>query len=363
MNTLILNVGSSSIKYSVFSGEKFLLGGNIPDIHEKSEYSLGIHAILNIIKKNNLKIHAIGHRIVHGGTTRKSKIISSSVLKTIKEYSEFAPVHNIPELIAVEECTKLFRVKQVAVFDTAFHSQIPEKAFIYGIPYKYYSKHGIRKYGFHGISYQYSSEKASQILKKPLKKLSMIICHLGHGCSICAIKNGKSIDTSMGLTPLEGLIMTNRSGDIDAGLILHIMKKEKLSPEQMEKILNKKSGLLGISGISDDMRVLLKSKNKRAKLAIDVFAYRIAKYIGSYITALNGADAIVFTGGIGENSAPVREKVLSYFNFLGLKIDNKKNKANASIITKSSSKIKALAVPTNEELMIAKEVLRLCKKQ
>ncbi len=359
MNILILNVGSSSIKYSIFSNEKLLLKGSINDIHKKSEYSIGIHAIMTVVKKNNLKIDAVGHRIVHGGTTRQSKIISPSIINLIKKYSEFAPVHNIPELIGIHESKKLFKVPHIAVFDTAFHSVIPPRAFLYGIPYKYYSKHGIRRYGFHGISYKYASEKSSEILKKPLVKLKLIIAHLGHGCSVDAIDKGVSVDTSMGLTPLEGIMMTNRSGDVDAGLILHLMAKEKFSLEQMNNMLNKKSGLQGLSGISDNMRVLLKSKNRKARIAIDVFTYRIAKYIGAYVAVLKGVDAIVFTGGIGENSAVIREKILSYFDFMGLKLDSNMNKKNSPIISKKDSKIKAVVVPADEELMIAREVLRL----
>ncbi len=361
MPILTLNIGSSSVKYAVFSELELTLKGNIQNIKTKSAYKNAIKKIYNIIKSKKIVITAIAHRIVHGGKLRESKIINGKVQKTIKQYSKFAPIHNIPELLGITECKKLFKVKQVAVFDTAFHSDIPEKAFLYGIPYRYCQKQGIRRYGFHGISYQYVLEKIKKITKKDIKKLKIIICHLGHGCSICAIGKGKSIDTSTGLTPMEGLMMTARSGDIDSGIILYIMQKEKLSPKQMEEILNKKSGLLGLSGITDNVEKLLKSKSKKAKLALEVFTYRITKYIGSYIAALKGINIIAFTGGIGENSPKIREQILNNFKFMELKLDKSKNSQNKEIITKPGSKITAMAVKTDEELMMAREVLRIIK--
>ncbi|MEK6808309.1 MAG: acetate/propionate family kinase [Nanoarchaeota archaeon] len=363
MNILTLNIGSSTVKYAVFSSalhlkeEKLRFKGIIDKIKNNSGYIKAINEIVRIIRKNEIKIDIIGHRIVHGGQIRESCLINTKIERIIKKYSEFAPLHNPPELIGIKECKRIFRVKQVAVFDTAFFSELPERSFLYALPYKYYEKHSIRKYGFHGISHKYCSIRASEILKKELKKLKLITCHLGNGCSISAIKYGKCIDTSMGLTPLEGLVMGTRTGDIDVGTVLYLMKKEHLGLERMNRILNKESGLLGISGISNDFRVLLNTKKQRARLAIDVFTYRLVKYIGAYISALQGADAIVFTGGIGENSSEIRELVLNNFEFNGLKLDKNLNQKNAEKITKKDSKISALAIKTDEERCIAKDVI------
>lgn len=357
MNLLIFNIGSSTVKYAVFSDSELKFKGIIENIKTKTGYVNAINKVFSLIKKQNIKIDAIGHRIVHGGKIREPKIIDNKLIKTIKKYSEFAPLHNIPELIGIEQCKKLFKAKQIAVFDTAFFSEMPKKAFIYALPYKYYSKYNIRRYGFHGISHKYVALRASEILNKPLQKLKLITCHLGNGCSISAIKNGICVDTSMGLTPLEGLVMGTRPGDVDIGAILFLIGKERLSINETRNILNKKSGLLGISGINNDVRALLKSKNKNARLAIEIFIYRLVKYIGAYISALNGVDAIIFTGGIGENSAKIREMVLKNFEFMGLKPDKKKNANNEEIITKKNSSMTALAIKTDEELMIAKEVL------
>ena len=362
MNLLIFNIGSSTVKYAVFSDLELKLKGIIEKIKDNAGYITAINHISRLLKNKNIKIDAIGHRIVHGGTIRESKVINNRLIKIIEKYSEFAPLHNPPELIGIEYCKKIFNCKQIAVFDTAFFSQLPMKSYIYGLPYKYYLKYGIRRYGFHGISHNYVCIKASEILKKDFKNLKMITCHLGNGCSISAIDNGVCIDTSMGLTPLEGLVMGTRTGDVDVGAVLHLMEKENFSIKELREILNKKSGLLGISGISRDFRTLLKSKNKHAKLALDIFAYRITKYIGAYITALNGADAIVFTGGIGENSPELREMVLQNLEFVGLRLDKSKNYENAEIITRKDSIIISLAIKTNEELMIAKEVTHLINK-
>lgn len=306
MNILVINAGSSSTKYYIFNNEKILSQGKI----NKN--------LTKIFKAN--KIDVIGHRIVHGGPITKSTIINQKVQNQIKKYQQFTPLHKN----FIDEC-KFFKVPQVAVFDTAFHQTLPEIAYTY--PIKNYCK-----YGFHGISHQYISLEAKKILGKNKKIIS---CHLGSGSSITAIKNGKSIDTSMGFTPLSGLISGTRCGDIDPGLILHLSKKIK----NVDNLLNYKSGLLAIGG-SSDMRVLLKSKNKKAKLAIDIYCYQAAKYIGSYIAALKGVDAIIFTGGIGQNSAKIRNKIMSYFNNL-----------------------KVLVIPTNEDLMIAREVLKVIQKQ
>ncbi|MBU3941841.1 MAG: acetate kinase, partial [Nanoarchaeota archaeon] len=292
-------------------------------------------------------------------------IINNEVMKKIDELSNLAPLHNPANLAGMKVCKELLpKIKQVAVFDTGFHSNMPEKAFIYGIPYAYYKKYGIRRYGFHGTSHKYISRKAAEILNNDYKKLKIISCHLGNGSSIAAIKNGKSIDTSMGFTPLEGVVMGTRSGDIDPAVILFLMKKEKLSVKEIDDILNKKSGLLGISGISPDVRVLWASEkkgNKRAGLTLDILGYRVAKYIGAYAAAMNGVDAIVFTAGIGENAYYLRERILKNFEYLGLRIDKTRNKNNETIISADNSKIKVLVIPTNEELQIARETFELVK--
>lgn len=369
MNLLVFNIGSSTVKYAIFSkcspsGRilptlELKFRGIIENIKNKKGYVNAIDEVFNLIKQKNITIDVIVHRVVHGGPIREPRYIDNKVLSIIKKYSEFAPLHNIPELIGIEQCKKIFDVKQIAVFDTAFFSNIPKKAYIYGLPYRYYSKYGIRRYGFHGISHKYVALKSAEILNKPLKKLKLITCHLGNGCSISAIKSGICIDTSMGFTPLEGLVMGTRAGDIDIGAVFFLMEKEKLSIKQTREILNKKSGMLGISGITNDFRELIKSKNQRAKLAMDMFAYRITKYIGAYISALNGVDAIIFTGGIGENSPKIRADVLSNFKFLGLRLDRKSNEKNKRIITKKGSKIIAMVIKTDEEVMMAKEVISL----
>ena len=312
------------------------------------------------------EIKAIGHRAVHGGEDFKEPVIvNDKVMKKIDELSSLAPLHNPANLIGMKVCKELLsKIKQVAVFDTGFHSSMHEKAFIYGIPYTYYKKYGIRRYGFHGTSHHYVSKKAAEILNKDYKKLKIISCHLGNGSSIAAVMNGKSIDTSMGFTPLEGIVMGTRSGDIDPAIIPFLMKKEKLSVKEIDDMLNKKSGLFGISGISPDVRVLWSSEkkgNKKAGLALDILGYRIAKYIGAYIAAMNGVDAIVFTAGIGENAFYIRERVLKHFEYLGLKINKTRNKNNETIISADNSKIKAMVIPTNEELQIARETFELVK--
>ena len=363
---IIDNIGlnNSFIKYETKERVKV--------IREKIKgHKIALKNILGIILANNIisslsEIKAIGHRAVHGGEEfKKTVLINDKVMKKIEKLSELAPLHNPANLTGMKVCKELLpNVKQVAVFDTEFHSNMPEKAFIYGIPYKYYKEGGIRRYGFHGTSHKYVSEKAAEILNKDYKKLKIITCHLGNGSSIAAVMNGKSIDTSMGFTPLEGVVMGTRCGDIDPAIILFLMKKEKLSVKEMDNILNKKSGLLGISGISPDVRVLWdneKKGNKRAHLALDVLTYRITKYIGAYISILNGVDAIVFTAGIGENAYYLRERILKNFEYIGLKIDKKRNKNNELIISADNSKIKVLVIPTNEELQIARETFELVK--
>ena len=323
--------------------------GVIEHIGEEGSTVKNHYAGLKLILKRLDQIDAVGHRVVHGAEKFKQPVlIDENVIKGISKCSSIAPLHNPANLSGIKACAKLLTgVKQVAVFDTAFHQSIPDYAYIYGLPYEYYQKLGIRKYGFHGTSHQYVAHEAAKVLKKHLGELKLITCHLGNGCSITAIDKGKSVDTSMGFTPLEGLVMGTRCGDVDPALIPHIMRKRKLDPKAMEKMLNKDSGLKGISGISNDMRVLEdreKAGSGRAKLARNIFAYRIRKYIGSYITVMGGLDALVFTAGIGENQASIRDRVTKgLFTFL-------------------KKKPKILVIPTNEELMIARQTYALIKE-
>ncbi len=383
---LVINSGSSSLKFKVFDREKSLIRGIADGIGSKSSFleytskktntlkkqmknhkqALGM--ILDLIMQEKIvhspeEIKAVAHRVVHGGEHfSKAVILGKKEISKIEKLNGLAPLHNPANLEGIKNCIKaLPKAKQVAVFDTGFHASIPQKAFLYGLPYSFYSEMGIRRYGFHGTSHSYVSEKAAEILKKKSENLKIITCHLGNGSSISAVRKGKSTDTSMGFTPLEGLVMGTRCGDIDPAVIGYVMRKKGLSIGQTEKILNKESGLLGISGISHDVRKLWaaeKKGSKKASLALDVLAYRAAKYIGAYAAAMNGADAIVFTGGIGENAFYVRERILSHFGYLGLRLDKKKNQSSSTIITSKGSKVKALVIPTDEELQIAREALK-----
>jgi acetate kinase len=348
MKILVINSGSSSIKYKLFDMPQACLikKGAIEHIGEDGSKFKNHYAGLKIILEEIKTVDAVGHRVVHGAEDfNKPAIVDERVIKGIKKCAAIAPLHNPANLSGILACQKLLPgVKQVVVFDTAFHQTLPEHAFIYGLPYDYYQKMRVRKYGFHGTSHEYVAQEASRILKKPLSKLKLITCHLGNGSSITAIDRGKSVDTSMGYTPLEGLVMGTRCGDVDPALITHIMHKKKLDTKAMDRILNKESGLKGISGISNDMRLLDEKAiqgNKRARLAVDIFVYRIRKYIGAYLAVLGGLDALVFTAGIGENQVSVREDVCrGLFNCLG-------------------KKPKVLVIPTNEELMIARQTYKM----
>ncbi len=351
MKILTINCGSSSIKYKLYSFPKGHLidKGLIERVGEKgsfiSTHTQGVKKVFkNLIKNRSVtslgEIKVIGHRVVHGAETfREPHFIDKEVIKKLKECTELAPLHNPANLEGIMACSKVLKgVRQIAVFDTAFHQTIPEYAYMYAIPVKYYKNCKIRRYGFHGTSHQFVAKKASEILKKPLNKLNLITCHLGNGCSIAAIKNGRSVDTSMGFTPLEGLMMGTRCGDIDCAAAFYIMQKEKLTPGQMGMILNKKSGLLGVSGVSNDIRTIkaqIRKGNRRAKLALEMFIYRIEKYIGSYWFILGGADAVCFTAGIGENSVETINRI---------------KKDLGKVIP---AKTKILVIPTDEELMIA----------
>lgn len=350
MKILVINSGSSSIKYKLLfmPQEKVTAQGLIGHIGEKGSKIRDHYTGLKNILEKITAVDAVGHRVVHGGEKfKKPVLIDDSVIRKIRQCCAFAPLHNPANLAGILACKKLLPgIKQIAVFDTAFHYSLPRHAYIYGLPYSYYRRFGIRKYGFHGSSHQYVAGEGARLLKKPLSKLKLITCHLGNGCSITAVAGGKSIDTSMGFTPLEGLVMGTRCGDIDPALISYIMRKLKANSEQIDDILNKKSGLFGVSGVSNDMRVLLareKSGDKRAKLAIEVFIYRIKKYIGAYATVMSGCDALIFTGGIGENQRRIRERILN------------------KLFSHLKEKPKVLVIATNEELMIARQAYQKCK--
>ena len=359
MKILIVNCGSSSIKYKLydFPAKSLLVKGAIERIGEKGSWVKNHYQGVKILVSDILKkgviaelgeIFAIGHRVVHGGEVfTQPRLIDNKVVKKISECVQLAPLHNPVNLAGIIGCQKLFScVPQVAVFDTAFHQSIAESVYMYPIPTRYYQKYKIRKYGFHGTSHQFVAQEAAKVLKKPLNKLKLITCHLGNGCSLTAIDKGKSVDTSMGFTPLEGLMMGTRSGDIDTAAVFYLMKKEKLSIAAMDEILNKKSGILGVSGLSNDFRILrkaLKRGSAKAKLAYEMFVYRLKKYIGAYYFILGRPDAVCFTGGIGEHSEGIVSNIKS------------------DILKISGGKTKVLVIPTDEELMIANLTYELIK--
>ncbi len=387
MKILVLNCGSSSIKYQfIDTKDKVALakgvverigmssavlshnrydGDGIKIVGEILDHSIAIEYVLGVMLSKNhgviddkSDIDAVGHRVVHGGETFfGSVLITDEVIKVLQDNIELAPLHNPPNIKGIQAVKRIMPdTPQVAVFDTAFHTKMPPKAFLYGIPYELYKKYKIRKYGFHGTSHLFVSGKASQILGKKLEDMKIVTAHLGNGCSMAAIDKGKSVDTTMGFTPLEGLIMGTRSGDLDPSLILYIMGKEGLSLHEAGTLLNKHSGLIGLSGESSDMREIIaaaKDGHKRAKYAFDVFCYRIKKYLGAYAAAMGGLDAVVFTGGIGENSAEVRAEVCRDMEFLGIELDEEKNKNKEENLSKDSSRVAVLRIPTNEELVIA----------
>jgi len=350
MKVLVINSGSSSIKYKLFDmpGEHLISKGALEHIGEKGSKFANHYSGLKTILERVDSVEAVGHRVVHGAEKfNKPAIVDEKVINGIKECCAIAPLHNPANLSGILACKKLLPgVRQVAVFDTAFHQSIPVHAYIYGLPYDYYQKLKVRKYGFHGTSHEYVAAEASRRLKKPLNKLKLISCHLGNGCSITAINKGKSVDTSMGFTPLEGLVMGTRCGDIDPALVTYVMRKKNIDTKQMEHILNQESGLKGISGISNDMRLLgIKSStgNRRARLAIDIFVYRIRKYIGAYLSVLGGLDALIFTAGIGENQAGIRSDICrGLFSYL-------------------RKRPKIMVIPTDEELMIARSAYKLIR--
>lgn len=366
---LIERIGSSSaiLTHSRYDGDTIKITGEILDHDIAIEYVIAVLLSKNhgVIKDRN-EIEAIGHRVVHGGEDFSgSVLITDKVIQTLKDNIELAPLHNPPNIKGIIACQKhLPGIPQVGVFDTAFHQKMPPKAYLYGIPYLLYKKYKIRRYGFHGTSHFFVSKRVAELMNQPYEKLKIITCHLGNGCSIAAIDRGTSIDTSMGFTPLEGLLMGTRCGDLDPSIPLHVMGKEELTLAEVNTMLNKHSGLMGISGVSNDMREIIKSMNdgnERSKYAFEVFCYRIKKYIGAYAAALGGIDAVVFTGGIGENSSEVRKEVLSNLEFLGIELDDEKNLINNGerIITKDHSKVKVFVIPTNEELVIALDTAQI----
>ena len=396
MNILVINCGSSSLKYQLINSETegVLAKGLCERIgidgmltyqpeggeKEKSEIAMPTHteainAVLAALTnektgviKSLSEVGAVGHRVVHGGEKFTSScLINDESMKAIEECNDLAPLHNPANLIGIRACQELMPgVPMVAVFDTAFHQTMPEVAYTYGIPYEYYEKYKVRRYGFHGTSHSYVSKRTAEIVGKPYDQMKIIVCHLGNGASISAVNCGKSVDTSMGLTPLEGLVMGTRSGDLDPAIIDFVGKKEGLSLDEMNEVLNKKSGMLGISGVSSDGRDLdaaAEAGNKRAQLALDVFDYRVIKYIGAYAAVMNGVDAIAFTAGIGENNIKMRKDVCKNLTYLGVKLDEEKNNVRGEerIISTDDSKVQVLLVPTNEELAIARETLALVK--
>ena len=394
MNVLVINCGSSSLKFQLINSdteavlakglcERIGIDGRLtyqPAGGEKTTedkamptHTEAIQFVIDALtdEKRGVvgsleEIGAVGHRLVHGGEKfASSAVITDEMLKAVEECNDLAPLHNPANLIGVDACKKLMpNTPMVGVFDTAFHQTMPEKAYMYGLPSEYYDKYKVRRYGFHGTSHSFVSKRTAEILGASYDNLKTIVCHLGNGASICAVENGKSVDTSMGLTPLEGLVMGTRSGDIDPAILEFLAKKEDMDITALMNMLNKKSGVQGMSGLTSDFRDLwagADAGNKRAQTALDVFCYRVAKYVGSYVAAMNGVDAIVFTAGIGENDGGVRERVCKYLGYLGIEIDTEANKARGQevMISTPDSKVKVLVVPTNEELAIARETVAL----
>ena len=399
MKVLVINCGSSSLKYQLIdmATEESLAQGLVERIgiegsvltqkvegkdkyivkEEMKDHKDAIRLVLEaLVDENNGviksmdEISAVGHRVVHGGEKYKeSVVINDEVKANIEECFKLAPLHNPANMIGIKACEELMpNTPMVAVFDTAFHGTMPEDAYIYALPYELYEKHGIRKYGFHGTSHKYVSQTCAEVMGRDIKDLKIITCHLGNGASLCAVKNGVSVDTSMGFTPLEGLAMGTRCGNIDPAIVTFLMKEEGLSVDEVNDLLNKKSGVLGISGISSDFRDIedaaFNKDDRRAKLALKIFEYKIRTTIGAYAAAMGGVDAIVFTAGVGENGPETREKCLEGLEFLGVEIDKEANNVRGKIreISKAGCNVKAFVIPTNEELVIARDTLELIKK-
>ena len=396
MKILVINCGSSSLKYQLIDmdGEKLIAKGTYERIGEASFLTHKINgqkyvlqhpakthkealdfAIQQLLNKDYPaissldEIGAIGHRTVHGGEYfKESVIIDDEVIKRIEECSSLAPVHNPCSLIGIRACQELMPGKpMVAVFDTAFHQTIPEERYIYPIPYKYYEKYKIRKYGFHETSHYYVSHRIAEVLGKPIEDLKIVNCHLGQGASICAIQGGKSVETSMGLTPISGIPMCSRSGDLDPSIVTFLMKNENMTADDIDNMLNKDSGIWGICGVSKDVRDIeaaIDEGNEKAKLALEHYKYKIAEFIAKYAVAMQGIDVITFTAGVGENQVRVRKGICEYLKFMGVKIDDERNKVKSeeALISTDDSSIPVWVIPTNEELVIARDTLRLVTK-
>ena len=396
MKVLVINCGSSSLKYQLIDmdGEKVLCKGLCERIGMESSmithegngnkattpaiFPTHTEAFAEVVKKmttgegkciNDIsEIDAIGHRVVHGGEKfKESCLITDEVINTLRELSPLAPLHNPAGILGIEAARKVFgNIPMVAVFDTAFHSTMPPKAYMYAIPYEYYEKYGVRRYGFHGTSHKYVAHKAAEYLEEPIERLKLITCHLGNGSSVAAVDHGKVVDTSMGFTPLDGFMMGTRSGGVDPSVVTFMMKKLGLTPDEMDTILNKQSGVNAISGVSSDDRDICAAQNagnKRASLAHEMQAYEIAKFIGSYIAAMNGVDGIVFTGGIGENGHWLRSRICSYLGYMGVQIDEELNQATVkgaeAELTDPSAKVRVFILATDEELVIAQETQKV----
>lgn len=395
MNILVINCGSSSLKYQLINSDSEAVlakglcerigidGSRItyqPEGGEKivkespmPTHTQAIQLVLEALTDSTTgviksldEVGAVGHRVVHGGEAFTSSTrITEETIAAIEACNDLAPLHNPANLIGIRACQELMpNTPMVAVFDTAFHQTMPEKAYLYGLPYEYYEKYKVRRYGFHGTSHSYVSKRAAEFLGKPYDNLKTIVCHLGNGSSISAVKNGESVDISMGLTPLEGLVMGTRSGDIDPGVMQFLMHKENMDIDEMLNVLNKKSGVYGMSGVSSDFRDIENAANegnKRAETALESFVYRVAKYVGAYAAAMGGVDAIAFTAGVGENDKITRKKVCDYLGFLGITIDDEANakRGEEIVISTPDSKVSVLVIPTNEELAIARETLAL----
>ena len=398
MKVLVINTGSSSLKYQLIDmdnesvlakglcdrigiegsylkhakpeGDAFVVESPMPD------HKVAIGKVLEALTDKEMgvigdmsEIDAVGHRVVHGGESfSKSVLIDEKVMQAIRDCIELAPLHNPPNIIGIEACQQLMpNTPMVAVFDTAFHQTMPAKSYMYAVPYEAYEKYGVRKYGFHGTSHKYVSAKAAEFLGKPLEEFKMVTCHLGNGSSICAVKNGKAMDTSMGFTPMDGILMGTRSGSVDPAILTFLMGKEGMDAKAMDNYLNKKSGVLGVSGVSSDFRDLDKAAeegNERAQLALDMFTYRVTKYIGEYAAAMNGVDVILFTAGVGENNPILRKDVCAGLTYLGVEIDEQANNRKGGVFEFSTpnSKVKVLVVSTNEELAIARDTKQVLGK-
>ncbi|MGI6301970.1 MAG: acetate kinase [Gracilibacteraceae bacterium] len=395
MKILVINCGSSSLKYQLMDmeneeviakglAERIGIDGSVLKHQPKGfdkvtvekpmpTHREALQTVVDALRDKNYgvikdmgEISAVGHRVVHAGEKfAYSVVLNEDVMNALKECIDIAPLHNPPNIMGIEACKQIMPdVPMVGVFDTAFHQTMPKESYIYAIPYEYYEKYKIRRYGFHGTSHKYVAERAAAMLGKPIENLKIITCHLGNGASITAVKDGKSVDTSMGFTPLEGLAMGTRSGNIDPAIIKYIAEKENISVNKVDEILNKKSGVLGVSGVSNDFRDIEEAAdngNERAKLALDVYVHYVKKYIGAYAAVMNGVDVIVFTAGLGENSANMRSRICKDISFLGVELDEAKNniRGKEADVSKDGSKVRILLIPTNEELMIARDTAKL----